>query len=67
MECERTNTELSRIKQVRYIVWEDFGCEGWRPRLFADEAAALNYLTNDYHGTVIVTRPVNVELAQEEE
>lgn len=45
-----------------FIVWEDYGCEGWQPKSYATLLEAVN--AHSYQPTTIVTRTVKYEVTE---
>lgn len=48
-----------------YIVWEDYGTEGWQPKSFANLTEALN--AQRTYGAFVVTKRVEYEVVEKKD
>jgi hypothetical protein len=47
-----------------YVVWTDYGCEGWAPKSFATLKEALEA---EHYGSFVITRLVEYEIVEKSE
>lgn len=47
--------ELKKLKNANYILWQDYGYEGWHPTVFDTLEQALE--TQKYYNDWIITEP----------
>jgi hypothetical protein len=60
------NQEVLPLYKARYVVWIDYGSEGWKPIAAGDEAEAAGILTMDHGGRdKMVTRPLQIRFHEE--
>ena len=51
-----TDTEREAMEAAKFIIWIDYGYEGWSPTTFKDEATMLAYIAGGVHSGFVVTR-----------
>lgn len=54
--------ELDTILAAKYVLWRDYGSEGWRPCAFESEDAVLKEIHTNLHSDFVVMRPVKLRL-----
>jgi hypothetical protein len=56
--------DKQRAEAIRgpFIVWEDYGCEGWHPKSYDTLLEAVN--AHSYQSTTIVTKTVKYEVTE---
>ncbi len=61
------DTDKIRAEAVKgpFIVWEDYGYEGWQPKSYATLLEAVN--SHSYCSTTVVTKTVKYEFTEIEQ
>lgn len=56
-----TKTRRDELADALYIVWVDYGSEGWQPTPFDSTIALASAIENgEFHAAFIVTQPRSV-------
>jgi hypothetical protein len=42
----------------RYILWTDYGCEGWRPTRYESLEAAIQAVLDAHYGLAVLTEEI---------